>query len=63
MTFYICDRNKPCGLCNWNCNKDGCSHTSDPKHALNGICLKPEFDKRFIKTEFGDYWEVEQEEK
>lgn len=58
MTFYICDKKKPCSICNPNCVNDNCNHTADPEHALNGICLAPEHDDRFILTEFGDWWEV-----
>lgn len=56
--FYICDRKNKCYWSPICGTKEGCNHTSNPKHAKNGITEDPENDDRFIKTPQGDYFEA-----
>lgn len=55
---YICNKTKECRESR-SCGRI-CNHTLDGKYALNGICLDPEHDDRFIKKE-GYYEELLEE--
>lgn len=56
--FYICDRKNKCYWSPICGTEGGCNHTSNPKHAKNGITEDPENDDRFIKSPQGDYFEA-----
>lgn len=60
---YVCDGegcrsgNK---YCRWYPVGDAmrCTHTTDPRHAVNGVCDAPDMcPERFAELEPGVYWE------
>ncbi len=58
--LYLCD-GMACNRRGLYCRTaDGCRHTSDVRHALNGPCANPEENPRFVKV--GPYVYVECDE-
>lgn len=55
--FYLCDGHA-CDAGSVYCRTaDGCRHTSNAAHALNGPCANPKENPRFVEVEPGVYAE------
>ena len=56
--IYICDKKKDCADPNKFIPCYPCQHTTDPEHALNGVCEDPwNYPERFELIGLSQYWE------